>query len=123
VKASDAQWNPVRSRNQFGSTAHQPDKNPGSNSGFPQEAEREIDHHPETISNHLLVSQVWGVGWKCCAIQKTPPRVNGDLSFSWEIITTEVKGWIKKNQFQRGETPKRTDASSTIPLDSPVGII
>jgi hypothetical protein len=44
------------------------------------------------------------------------------LSFSQEIVTTEVKGWITKNSVPKGETPKRTDASSTIPMDSPLGI-
>jgi hypothetical protein len=29
-------------------------KNPGSNSGLPQEAEGEIDHLPKTTTNHLL---------------------------------------------------------------------
>jgi hypothetical protein len=50
LMASDAQWNPVRGRNQRGegSTAHQTGKNSGSNSGLPQEAEGEIDHLPET---------------------------------------------------------------------------
>jgi hypothetical protein len=54
---------------------------------------------------------------------KTPLRVNGGLSFSREIVTTEVKGWITKNSVPKVETPKRTDASSTIPLDSCLGII
>jgi hypothetical protein len=55
---------------------------------------------------------------------KTLSRVNKGLSFSWEIVMTEVKGWIIKNSVpKRGETPKRTDASSTIPPDSPLGII
>jgi hypothetical protein len=36
---------------------------------------------------------------------------------------TEIKGWITKNSVPKGETPKRTDASSTIPPDSPLGII
>jgi hypothetical protein len=45
------------------------------------------------------------------------------LSFSREIATTEVKGWITKNLVPKGETPKRTDASSTIPSDNPLGII
>jgi hypothetical protein len=54
---------------------------------------------------------------------KTPPRVNEGLSFSREIATTEVKGWITKNLVPKGETPKRTDASSTIPSDNPLGII
>jgi hypothetical protein len=35
---------------------------------------------------------------------KIPLRVGG-LSFSWEIITTEVKGWITKNL-----VPKREDS-------------
>jgi hypothetical protein len=45
------------------------------------------------------------------------------LSFSREIATTEVKGWITKNSVAKRETHKRTDASSTVPLDSPLGII
>jgi hypothetical protein len=49
-------------------------------------------------------------------------RELGGLSFSWEIATTEVKGCVTKIQFQR-ETRKRTDASSTIPLDSPLAVI
>jgi hypothetical protein len=40
-------------------------------------------------------------------------RVNRGLSFSWEIATTEVKGWITKNSVPKRETHKRTDASST----------
>jgi hypothetical protein len=47
----------------------------------------------------------------------------GRLSFSQEIATTEVKGWITKNSVPKGETHKRTEASSTIPPDSPLGII
>jgi hypothetical protein len=48
VRASDAQQNPVRHRNQQGegSIVHQTGKNPGSNSGLPQEAEGELDHLP-----------------------------------------------------------------------------
>jgi hypothetical protein len=63
VKASDAQRNLVRCRNQRGegSTAHQTGKSPGSNSGLPQEAEGETDHLPET-------TQVQGAGWKYCAM-------------------------------------------------------
>jgi hypothetical protein len=53
---------------------------------------------------------------------KTPPRVNRGLSFSLEIATTEeVRGWITKIQLQRRKLT--TDTSSTIPLDSPLGII
>jgi hypothetical protein len=55
VRALDTQWNPVRRRNQLGSTAHQIGKNPGLNSGLPQEAEGETDHLPET-----LVTACWG---------------------------------------------------------------
>jgi hypothetical protein len=56
VRASDAQWNLVRHRNQQveGNTTHQTGKNPGSNSGLPQEAEGETDHLPETTSNHIF---------------------------------------------------------------------
>jgi hypothetical protein len=55
-RALDAQWNPVRSRNQQGEgiTTHRTGKKPGSNSGLPQEAEGETDHLPETVSNRLL---------------------------------------------------------------------
>jgi hypothetical protein len=49
--------------------------------------------------------------------------VLGALSFSQEIATTEVKGWITKNSAPKRETHKRTDASSTIPPDSPLGTI
>jgi hypothetical protein len=38
-----------------------------------------------------------------------------------EIATTKVMD--NKNSFPKRETPKRTDASSTIPLDSPLDII
>jgi hypothetical protein len=34
-----------------------------------------------------------------------------------------VKGWLTKNLVPKGETPKRTDTSSTIPPDSTLGII
>jgi hypothetical protein len=60
VRALDAQQNSVRCRNEQGegSTTHQTGKNPGSNSGLPQEAEEETDHlsmrHP---SNHLLAGE------------------------------------------------------------------
>jgi hypothetical protein len=47
----------------------------------------------------------------------------GGLSFSWEIASTEVKGWVTKIQFQRGRLTKKTDVSSTIPPDSPLGMI
>jgi hypothetical protein len=74
VKASDTQRIPVRCRNQPGSAAHHTGKNPGSNSGLLQEAERETDHLLETASNHLLwwsrVSQVQTGGQKYCAMQK-----------------------------------------------------
>jgi hypothetical protein len=46
----------------------------------------------------------------------------GRLSFSWEIATTEVKGWVTKNSIPKRETHKRMDASSTILLDSPLRI-
>jgi hypothetical protein len=36
-----------------------------------------------------------------------PPRVNRGFSFSWEIATTEVKGWITKIQFQRGRLTRK----------------
>jgi hypothetical protein len=49
-------------------------------------------------------------------------QVLGRLSFSWKIATTEVKGWITKNSVPKKGTHKRTDASSTISPDSPVGI-
>jgi hypothetical protein len=45
------------------------------------------------------------------------------VSSSQEIATTEVKGWITKDSVPKRETHKRTEASSTIPLDSPLGII
>jgi hypothetical protein len=40
------------------------------------------------------------------------------LSFSREIATAEVKGWITKNSVPKRETHKRIDASSTISLAS-----
>jgi hypothetical protein len=48
VRASDAQWNPVRCRNQRreGSTTHQTGENLGLNSDLHQEAEGETDHLP-----------------------------------------------------------------------------
>jgi hypothetical protein len=53
-RALDVQQDPVRHRNQRGegNMAHQAGKNPGLNSGLPQEAEGETDHLPETTSNH-----------------------------------------------------------------------
>jgi hypothetical protein len=53
---------------------------------------------------------------------KTPSRVNRGLSFSQEIVTTEVMGWITENSVLKGENPERRDASSAIPQDSPLGI-
>jgi hypothetical protein len=41
-----AQRNPERLRNQFGNPTHQTGKNLGSNSGLPQETERESDQFP-----------------------------------------------------------------------------
>jgi hypothetical protein len=35
------------------------------------------------------------------------------------MATTEVKEWITKNSVPKKETNKRTEASSTFPLDSP----
>jgi hypothetical protein len=46
-----------------------------------------------------------------------------ELSFPWEIATTQIKGWISKNSVSKRETHKKTDASSTIVLDSTLGII
>jgi hypothetical protein len=54
AKASAAQRNPLRLKNQFRNTALCTGKNPGSNSGLPQKAEGESDHLPETTSNCLL---------------------------------------------------------------------
>jgi hypothetical protein len=56
VRASDAQWNPVRCRNQRGegSTTHQTGKNLGSNSGLLQEAEGETDHLPMRHTSNCL---------------------------------------------------------------------
>jgi hypothetical protein len=42
ARASDAQRNPVRHRNQLGNSAHQTGENPDSNSGLPEEAEGEV---------------------------------------------------------------------------------
>jgi hypothetical protein len=47
--------------------------------------------------------------------------VGEGLSFSWKIATTEVKGWIII--VPKRKTHKKKDASSTIPPDSPLGII
>jgi hypothetical protein len=74
VRALDAQWHPVRTRNQWGEgcTAHQTGKNRSSNSRLPQEAEGETDHLLETASNSLLgwssVSQVQRAEQNCCAM-------------------------------------------------------
>jgi hypothetical protein len=46
-RALDAQWNPLRHRNQLRRTALPTGKNPCSNSDLPQEAEGETDHLPE----------------------------------------------------------------------------
>jgi hypothetical protein len=54
---------------------------------------------------------------------KTPLRINRGFSFSQEIVITGVKGWITKNSVPKRETHKRTDASPTIPPNSPLGII
>jgi hypothetical protein len=56
MKVSDAQWNPLRPRNQQGegSTAHQTDKNLGSNSDLSQEAEGETDHFPVRHPSNCL---------------------------------------------------------------------
>jgi hypothetical protein len=43
-----------------------------------------------------------------------PPTV-GELSFSQEIATTNVKGFITKNSVPKRENHKRTDTSSIIP--------
>jgi hypothetical protein len=55
VRALDAQQNSMRCRNQQvkGCTSHQTGKNPGLNSGLPQEAEGETDHLPKISSNCL----------------------------------------------------------------------
>jgi hypothetical protein len=65
--ASDAQQNPVKCRNQQreGNTSHQTDKNPGSNSDLPQEAEGEPDHlpmgHP---SNHQFLVETMSLRFR-----------------------------------------------------------
>jgi hypothetical protein len=107
VKASDTQQNLLRCRNQHGSTAHQIGKNPVSNLGLPQDTEGKIDHLPETTSNRFLKPCLSGSGSKVevlfyAKVCKTPPRVNRGLSFSQEIVTTEVKGWITKNSVPKG---------------------
>jgi hypothetical protein len=114
----------VRYRNQLGSTTGQTCKNLGSNFGIPQEAEGEIDHLPETAFWGEVCLSVSGSRAEICAKAcKTPPRVNWDLSFSREIVTTEVKGWITKSSVPKRGDSQRTDASSSIPLDSSLGII
>jgi hypothetical protein len=35
-------------------------------------------------------------------VHKTPPRANRRLSFSQEIVTTEVKEWITKHSDPKG---------------------
>jgi hypothetical protein len=45
------------------------------------------------------------------------------LSFSWEIATNKIKEWVNKKSVPKGETQRRTDASSTIPLDSLLGTV
>jgi hypothetical protein len=108
MRASDTQQNVVRCRNQLGSTAHQIGKNLGSNLDLPQEAAGETDHLPDTTSNCLLgwtlISQVQWLGQVLCyaKVCKIPPRVNRGLNFSWEIFTTEVKGWKTKVSVPKG---------------------
>jgi hypothetical protein len=45
------------------------------------------------------------------------------LSFSWEIVIAEVKGWITKNSVPKGTNSQEKDASPTRPPDSPLGVI
>jgi hypothetical protein len=56
VRASDAQQNPVRHRNQRGegSNAHQTGNNLGSNSGLPQVGEGGTDHLPRRHHSNCL---------------------------------------------------------------------
>jgi hypothetical protein len=75
VRALIIQQNPVRCRNQGeeGNTTHQTGKNPGSNSGLPQEAEREIEHLPMRHPRNCLFGvklclSVQRAGWKNCAV-------------------------------------------------------
>jgi hypothetical protein len=58
----------------------------------------------------------------CVKVCETPPRVGGALSFSQEIATTRLR-MGNKNSVPKRETHKKIDTSSTIPLESPVGII
>jgi hypothetical protein len=68
-------------------------------------------------SQRLLVTTFWGEamslrfrerGRSTCYAKlfKTPLRVNGGLSFSQEIVTTEVKGWITKNSVPKWGDPQ-----------------
>jgi hypothetical protein len=45
------------------------------------------------------VSQVKGLGQNCVRYLQ---ELGGGLSFSWKIVTTEVKGWITKNSVPKG---------------------
>jgi hypothetical protein len=105
---SGAQWNLVKHRNQPTSTAHQTGKNPDANSGLPQEVEGETDHFPRPLVAILAVKPfLLGLGSEAKVlcyekVCKTPLRVNGSLSFSQEIVTTEVKGWITKKFSSKG---------------------
>jgi hypothetical protein len=95
VSALVAHQNPVRHRNQQGegSTAHQTGKNPGSNSGLPQEAEGELDHLPmEHPSDHhfWVKSCLSGSGssvevW-CCVWQSGNGR-------RWVEIRVKTLSW------------------------------
>jgi hypothetical protein len=58
---SVAQRNLERLGNQPGSPTHHTGKNPGSNSGLPQEAEREFDQ----FSKGTQVTPSWGCVWNC----------------------------------------------------------
>jgi hypothetical protein len=95
----------VRHRNQQGegSTTHQTGKNPGSNSDLPQEAEgRLITSQRPLVTAFGVKPFLSGSGRQVevlCYVKvyKTPQELAG-LSFSQEIATTEVKGWIKKKK-------------------------
>jgi hypothetical protein len=105
VRASDAQWNPVRCRNQRGegSTTHQNGKNLASNSGLPHEAEGELDHFlMRQVSNCLFlgwnhVSQVQGAGWKYCVVWECVKLQASDAAQlqskeSWSPVLGELIG-------------------------------
>jgi hypothetical protein len=67
---------------------------------------------------------VWGdtMSLRFSKQNKSVLHTHTNTHFSWEKVTTEVKGWITKIQFQSRRL-KRTDVSSTNPPDSPLVMV